>query len=242
MTRQRVILVSGAMSEQLDSILESLRLLPHRLQLAASDEALRWLEDGGDPDLLIVVLEEQQLAGFDVIKAYRRAYGDRPVLALSDAFKREHIEGMLENCGVRKIFSMAIRPADLEFYVNEGLFPESKRSRRVPRIPASFVLALSGGQQALEAQVLNLGEDGLFLETQEQLGQGEFLDVSFELASGDERTTIKGRCEVVWSYEKRRQADNAGPYGLGLRFVELDPASRQAIKSFVLTNLLDTTI
>lgn len=240
----RRILVAAEDAGKLEPLLGLLRAAPLVVDVVGNEAARARLERGERFDLLVVDIEPPELAGFEVIKAYRRAPGaPLPVLALSESFKREHIEGMLENVGVRRLFPLSVRPEELLFWVNHALFPDAMRSRKAPRIPASFVLSIAGRRRVLRGRAFNLSEDGLFLETSLAAAPGERVELRFRLPGQPRREEIRARCEVMWSNPKPRGSEPGHPpYGLGLRFLELEAKSRTAIKSYVLNSLLELTI
>jgi len=217
---------------------------PHEVIQAEGAEIAPLLEKGGRWDLLIAQIEPPDLAGFEAIKSYRRKLGDdAPILALSASFKREHIEGMLENVGVRRLLAVDIRPEELLFWVNHALFPDARRSRKAPRMPASFVLSLAGQQSLVSARASSLSEAGLFLETEGVAALGEILEVKFQVPSESaDAAEIVAKCEVVWSNVRPEGGVGHPPYGMGLRFVGLAPEDRRAIQACVVSNLLDSSI
>lgn len=245
MRQRKQILVVSEAPERVERVLESLRPMPHAVVLATAADALQRLEEGGQAfDLLLVDIDPPDLAGLEVSRAYRRTFGDgNPILAFSDAFKREHIEGMLENLSIRRLFPLSARVEEMQFWINHALFPEAMRSRRAPRLPASFVLAIADETKSVRARAINLSEDGLFLETSHGVNTGEFIEVRFRLPrSGKRDETIVTRAEVVWSNHEASQVDDQGPFGIGLRFLDLDAKSRQLIQRYVMSGLLESAI
>jgi DNA-binding response OmpR family regulator len=239
------ILFVAAEATRLEPLLAAARAAGLEALTRNPSEAVEELARGRACDLLVVDLEPPALEGFAVIRAYRAARGeDAPVLALSEGFKREHIEGMLENERVRRLFPLDLRTEELLFWVNEALFPEARRSRKTPRIPASFTLSVADRKRLLRGRAFTLSEEGLFLETTLAAQPGQTLALRFRLPGRRSRAdTIATHCQVVWA-NPRPPAGQVGtpPYGLGLRFLDLDPQSREAIKAFVFQNLLEQSI
>ena len=150
---------------------------------------------------------------------------------------------MLENLAIRRLFPLSVRAEELQFWINHGLFPEAMRSRKAPRLPASFVLAIADQSRSVRARAINLSEDGLFLETPQRVSMGEIIEVRFRLpGSGKRHETIVARAEVVWSHHDAAMPEELGPYGIGLRFVEVDTKSRRLIQRYVMSGLLDSAI
>jgi uncharacterized protein (TIGR02266 family) len=230
--------------ERLRPVVDALRAAPHSVTVSAPAEACRRLRRGRRFDLLVVDIEPPALTGFEAVKAWRRRLGpDQPVLAVSSALRREHIEGMLENHGIRRLLPADVRPEELRFWASNALFPEAMRSRRAPRIPVSLTLAVSGETRSLRARAFTLSEDGMFLETDLGASPGDELELRFRLPGGrSRRDTIAARSEVVWVSGGGADPAGAPRRGLGLRFVGLDEASRRSIAAYVLESLLDESI
>ena len=188
------------------------------------------LEQGEALDTLIVDIEPQALDGFEVVKAYHRLPGpERPALAISAVFRREHIEGMLENVGVRRLLSIDVPREELLFWLNHALYPEAMRSRKAPRIPASFVLSIAERKRVLRGRAHNLSEDGLFLETALAAEPGEVLELRFRLPGNTARREgIAVKCQVGLG-ESQAPRDNPRPRALWTRPALHRPRSAQPV-------------
>ncbi len=80
----------------------------------------------------------------------------------------------------------------------------------------------------------NISPGGLFLRTRAPLDQGTVLDFEFRLGDGFE--LIRGRGEVVWS--RSEDEGTARPAGMGIRFLELAPGSKELIYRIVDQHIL----
>jgi uncharacterized protein (TIGR02266 family) len=71
----------------------------------------------------------------------------------------------------------------------------------------------------------NISRGGLFLSSSQSLKVGDRFPIEFVLP--DEKTKIRSTCEVVW----KKRYDNMGlvSEGMGVRFVDIDPAQKKII-------------
>ena len=73
---------------------------------------------------------------------------------------------------------------------------------------------------------LDLGPDGLFLQTLADLAPGTCLDVRIGLPTGD----FSAQAEVVW---QRAFSDDGPPPGLGLQFMALEEQSADILSRYL---------
>lgn len=74
----------------------------------------------------------------------------------------------------------------------------------------------------------NLGEGGMFLESEDSYPVGEVLDLRFALSSSSSILSVKG--EVVYAF--RMRAGDFAP-GMGIRFVDLDYEQQQQLTGHI---------
>jgi molecular chaperone DnaK len=77
--------------------------------------------------------------------------------------------------------------------------------------------------------VSNLSPGGIFIRTESPEDPGQLLEFEFRLGDGFE--LIRGRGEVVWARQVAEGADR--PKGMGVRFLELSPGSKDLIYKIV---------
>ena len=108
------ILVASADPAKLQAPLRLLRDTPHEITVLSPADSVAGLDGAAGFDLLIVDIEPPELAGFDVVRAWRRQPGgERPVLAVSRAFKwwfasdkrafRAHLERLAAIPGLTRV-------------------------------------------------------------------------------------------------------------------------------------------
>ena len=79
----------------------------------------------------------------------------------------------------------------------------------------------------VETQSVNISRTGMYLTTTEVVPVGTVLELEVGLADG--MSLLKGKAEVV-------RVGTSAPAGLGVRFVELDPASQRLVDRIVEVN------
>jgi uncharacterized protein (TIGR02266 family) len=81
----------------------------------------------------------------------------------------------------------------------------------------------------VETQSMNVSRSGMFITAADPVAQGTVLD--FEVALSDGYVLLKGKAEVARVSQT--------PRGLGVKFVQLDPASQKLIARIVEVNALE---
>jgi len=107
-----------------------------------------------------------------------------------------------------------------------------RRNLRAPLI--TLKIKLGEGRKYFFGYAKNLSRSGLFVATLKPLSPGEQVLVEFPLPAplcGE----VQCRCEVVWT----RAYERHSPYdpGMGLKFIDPDPAVTEAIDGWVNSRL-----
>ena len=100
--------------------------------------------------------------------------------------------------------------------------------RRVP-FATAVRLQFDRFRGFVEEYSANLSLGGMFIRTDEPAPVGTEMPIEFRL--GHDYELIKGRGRVVWA--RRQAVDDEHPAGMGLRFLELTPGSRELIFKLV---------
>ena len=79
-----------------------------------------------------------------------------------------------------------------------------------------------------EAECRDLSLGGMFVATARPSPRGGL--IRFECESNAEGESFRGTARVVW---QRSKPDPRGPAGMGVRFVHLEPASRESLSKLV---------
>jgi len=102
--------------------------------------------------------------------------------------------------------------------------------RREPRAQKSLSLAFRDRNAFVKAYSSNISSGGLFVRTRNPLPDGERFRLKLQLP--ELQDPIKIQCEVAWSRAAGGEA-GGGPAGMGLKFLEMSPDERQALKEYL---------
>lgn len=106
--------------------------------------------------------------------------------------------------------------------------PYTRRDKRV-HLDANVSMAFEEKRNLTKEQTLNLSVGGMFVESESNQAVGSL--AQFEIRVEGESQPIEGVGEVVWV---RREVDGAGrPAGMGVRFLALEPRSRDKIETLL---------
>ncbi len=106
------------------------------------------------------------------------------------------------------------------------------RPRAEVRVPAE-VRVRRFGDHSLEYRSVNLSTGGVFVATGDTLPPGTWVELGVQL--GDRVTTreIVASARVMWNNDPRTPSSPSLPAGMGLKFIDLDPESREALRNYV---------
>lgn len=100
---------------------------------------------------------------------------------------------------------------------------EQPESRGAIRVEQRLEIQYASDCPPIKAQVQDLSETGMYLDTDQALPAGSVLEFELRLPDAEAATPVKGSAVVVWS----------GPTGMGVEFRELDEAVRERLRYFV---------
>lgn len=107
------------------------------------------------------------------------------------------------------------------------------RPRRYVRKPLSVEFRVRDADDTVGGEILfdavDISEGGAFLRSDYLLEEGDRIEVSFMLPAPVQRPVVV-RARVAWV---TRRSELKGEPGMGLEFVDLTPAERDAIAEFV---------
>ncbi len=110
--------------------------------------------------------------------------------------------------------------------------PYTRRDKRVPLdadVSMAFEQTRDQTKDQTKDQTLNVSLGGMFVESDQSQAIGSL--AQFEIRLEGEKQPIEGVGEVIWV---RNEVDGAGrPAGMGIRFLALDPRSRDKIESLL---------
>lgn len=107
----------------------------------------------------------------------------------------------------------------------------SSTPRESTRVPLAHRIQLKFDRFSgfIDEYIANISPGGIFIRTESPEEPGQLLEFEFRLGDGFE--LIRGRGEVVWT---RHEAEGAArPKGMGVRFLDLSPGSKDLIYKIV---------
>ncbi|MET0390946.1 MAG: TIGR02266 family protein [Polyangiales bacterium] len=111
----------------------------------------------------------------------------------------------------------------------QELSPQERREHQ--RFETSIAVDYASGETFLFAYLQNISEMGIFIRTDHPSRVGTRLRLRFQVEHG-EPLTLEG--EVTWINPLRASGDNLNP-GMGVRFIELTPDTREEVVGLVRT-------
>ncbi len=105
--------------------------------------------------------------------------------------------------------------------------------QRAPRVAAELEVRLASGQPVALAErtTLDLSRGGVFVRTLEPLPPGTRLSLELALTGG--YGTVLAAGEVVWTTPPSAPGESFRAPGMGVRFLDLDPASQALLDRYV---------
>ncbi len=100
---------------------------------------------------------------------------------------------------------------------------EQPDQRGAIRVEQRLEIEYASDCSPIQAQVQDLSETGMCLDTNQALPAGSVLEFELRLPDADAEAPVQGSAVVVWS----------GPTGMGVEFSELDEAERERLRQFV---------
>ena len=101
--------------------------------------------------------------------------------------------------------------------------------RRCSRYKVDLKVSLGSDHNFYTGFVENISEGGVFIATHTLKAAGDILELSIRIPTGAE--TIRGTGEVRWVREFSEQSNT--PPGIGVRFLDLEPGSKEVIEQFL---------
>ena len=116
--------------------------------------------------------------------------------------------------------------------VRQSIPPDGKERRSYDRIPVSdWAVDFQSGDTFLYSYIQNISAMGIFVYSEKPLAVGSQITLKFA-PPGEEPFELVG--EVAWVNPYREGGENLNP-GMGVRFVELEPETRERLVELVRT-------
>ena len=106
---------------------------------------------------------------------------------------------------------------------------EPRKHRADPRIDVDLEVQYRSAQEFTAAYAENISGGGIFIRTQQQLPLNREVQLRFTLPSISRPFAVHGL--VVWT--NPHPSRSSFPPGMGIKFMDLDPAAKTIIDGFV---------
>ena len=177
------------------------------------------------PDLVVLSDQLPDMKGVEACRRLRSIGPDKPVPvvvlldSISGPLLREY-----EQVGCDDYLLRPVDPGPLMERISRLL---KVAYRRGPRLLVIMETICSDSQSLIFGNILNLSENGVFVETNDPVEAGTTLDLELILPGSRELLRIKGQVA--------RQHALAGKvrYGLGVQFQGLDPMACRVIQEYI---------
>lgn len=113
----------------------------------------------------------------------------------------------------------------------QSLPPDGHERRSFDRIPVDWSVDFQAGETFLYSYITNISAMGIFVYSEKPLPIGSPLTLKFA-PPGEPSLELQG--EVAWVNPFRAGGENLNP-GMGIRFVELSPETRERLVELVRT-------
>lgn len=151
-----------------------------------------------------------------------------PVVMLTTAGKEDDRE-RARNAGCDNFLT---KPIDRRMFLEMAHKYTDAVERRDLRIPCQFPVLFLQGNSPIAANVLDIGDGGVFVASREQVLQGQRLRMGLYLET-EQPVLLELKGRVAWMNEEGKRVHTELPCGFGVEFVELEDRETAALKSFL---------
>lgn len=183
-----------------------------------------------NPDIVFLDLYMPEMNGDECCRCIKTNPKTRnmPVIIVTLSGKEKDIE----RCRLAGCDDIILKPINRDHFIETARKHLNVQIRQYPRFMARLKINLAGDNiTVLSGYSINLSAGGVFLETMTLMEENTALAAEFILPNVD--IAIKCRAEVAWVNHPENIKNPNLPVGMGLRFLDLQQESLDAIRKFI---------
>jgi CheY-like chemotaxis protein len=125
---------------------------------------------------------------------------------------------------------IGIRVPEIVFLANDLLFSRAGIPRRKRRIYGGFPTSYEVDGERVQGSLYNLSAEGAFIETVTPPATEKMVQVDFDLPKVG---AFSFKARVTWRVQSHETEGRRSPPGMGVQFVDVDPAETEKVQMFV---------
>lgn len=186
--------------------------------------------EGHRVDLLVLDLHLTPVDGFDFLEHLRHLKPPYhpPILAMLLGLEIEEATEQLRGLEAVGVQDKRAAFAQIVYRVGGLVNPRGGKERATVRVPLGVPVNYTVGRWQSQGVVFNLSKTGMFLSTDLPVEAGHRLQVQFILPGVPRLFELSG--VIVWTAST---AGGISPAGMGVKFLDLDPATEAQLSAFV---------
>ena len=186
------------------------------------------------PELSYIAADLPDLPGVELCRQLKALAGTKQASVIMICDKDDHAQ--MTACQQSSCDGVLTKPIDRHKFLEIGrqFLTSIREPRRTCLFPISFKPKSAEPEKAgSRGKCLDISSGGVFIDTPELLELNSIVELEFVLPYLD-HATLKCRGKVAWHNTRPNPTKPNYPIGLGIKFVDLNEATDQSIKSFIM--------
>lgn len=209
--------------------------------LTAADGQEAWdllKTEGSAIDLLIVDLLMPRMTGFEVLERLKSQFPEsqrKKVLVITGIFKSNKEIQRLRDLGASGYITKTALVDEILFRVNQVFHLGQENTRRHPRLLRSVPVDYRRREQSFSNFTSNFSAGGAFIRTIDPANPEEKIRLTVRIPEFSSPLDLAAK--VVWINEYETYRKKSCLPGMGVEFLDVDPALRSSLDNFVRVQL-----
>lgn len=191
-------------------------------------------EEGKNLDLLIIDLLMPKMTGFDILERLKGPSAPpltAKSLVITAIFKSNKEIQRLRELGAAGYITKSALVDEILFRVNQVFHLGQPNTRRHPRLLRSIPVDYRIRGESFTNFTSNLSAGGAFIRTIDPATPSNIMELTFRIPEFPNPLPLAGK--VVWVNEYETYRKKSSLPGMGVEFVDLNPALRQSLEDFI---------